>query len=303
MSEEEKPKQLVKMSTVLASGMAAIFAALFTSRLGVTGTLIGTALTPMLMTLTVAVLNAQLEKASTTISKLPNAVQGRLSGQQVRVPGGPDPEQPDPEAHEALRKRRERRVPGPVERLLSIPSYLGEMALSVRRRALLTGGLAGLLAAAIGLSAVTGVEAAADTTFSCAVWKEQCAQGSTATGEATGGSRPSIVQAIGGTPNATDDQNTPSSGGELPAGEQQQEEGQPAPGAEGTPRDRQYEGVPQGGDRQQNGEAPDQQPVEPAPQEEQLPDQETSATPQDGDEQVPDPVLPAPQQPATPPEQ
>jgi hypothetical protein len=301
MSEEEKPKQLVKMSTVLASGMAAIFAALFTSRLGVTGTLIGTALTPMLMTLAVAVLNAQLEKASSTISKLPTTVQGRLSGQQVRVPGGSNPEQPDPQTHEAPERRRERRAPGPVERLLSIPSYLGEMAPSVRRRALLTGGLAGLLAAVVGLSAVTGVEAATDTTFSCAVWEEECAQSSTATGEATGGSRPSIVQAIGGTPNA-DDQNTPSSGGELPAGEQQ-EEGQPAPGAEGTPRDLQYEGVPQGGERQQNGEAPAQQPAEPAPQEEHLPDQEPSATPQDGDEQVPEPVLPAPQQPAASPEQ
>jgi hypothetical protein len=297
MSEEEKPKQLVKMSTVLASGIAAIFAALFTSRLGVTGTLIGTALTPMLMTLAVAVLNAQLEKASTTISKLPNAVQGRLSGQQVRAPrSGSNPEQPDAETHEAPERRRERRAPGPIRRLLSIPSYLGEMAPSVRHRVLLTGGLSGLLAAAIGLSAVTGVEAATDTTFSCAVWEEECAQSSTATGEATGGSRPSIVQAIGGTPNA-DDQTTPSSGGELPAGEQQ-EEGQPAPGAEGTPRDLQYEGVPQGGDRQQNGEAPDQQPAEPAPQEEQLPDQEPGPTPQDGDEQAPEPVLPAPQQPA-----
>ena len=79
MAEEEKPKQLVQPSTVIASGITAIVAALLTSRLGVAGSLIGTAVSPVLMTVGFAVLNAQSEKATDKISDLPSIVRGRLS--------------------------------------------------------------------------------------------------------------------------------------------------------------------------------------------------------------------------------
>ncbi len=89
MAEEKKQQQqkIVKPYTVMASGMAALMAALFTSKLGVAGTLIGTALTAMTINLGSVILTAQLEKASIRVSALPTTVRGRLSTQQVRVPG------------------------------------------------------------------------------------------------------------------------------------------------------------------------------------------------------------------------
>ncbi len=96
MAEAEKSQKLVKPYTVIASGMAAVVAALFTSRLGVAGTLIGTALTAMTINLGSAVLSAQLEKASSKASVLPSTIRGSLSTQQIRMPGK-QPSDPEPE--------------------------------------------------------------------------------------------------------------------------------------------------------------------------------------------------------------
>src|SRR5215204_5240634 len=96
MAEEQKSQKVVKTYKAVAAGIASVVTAVFTSKLGVAGTLIGTALTAILITLISAALKAQLEKASNTISGLPGAVQGRLSTQQLRIPGKPNPE-PNPE--------------------------------------------------------------------------------------------------------------------------------------------------------------------------------------------------------------
>lgn len=300
MAEEEKPKQLVQMSTVVASGMAAIIAALFTSRLGVAGTLIGTALTPMLMTIGVAVLNAQIAKATERISDLPTAVRGRLPTQRVRVPGalGPEdrPEEPEPPV---ATRRRDRRTPGVFERLLSVPTFLKELSPSTRRRTLLTGALAGLAAAAIGLVGVTGVEVASGNTLSCSVWND-CAP-VTAASE-PGGTRPSVLQPFGG---PAETQNAPTGGGEQPAADvQQQEEARPAPDGGGSPRNGQYEDGSRTGSEQEapSGETPaEPTPAEPTPQEAQPPAQGPDAIPpyQDGS-QGPAPVPGVEQAPAAP---
>lgn len=298
MAEEEKPKQLVQMSTVFASGITAIVAALFTSRLGVAGTLIGTALTPMLMTIGVAVLNASIQKATTRISGLPNTVRGQLSTQRVRIPGTPRPEQPpeEPEPPETTR-RRDRRSAGFFERLRSIPTYLKEMSPTTRRRTLLTGALTGLVAAAIGLAGVTGIEAASGSSLSCSVWNE-CAE--TASGESgTEGSRPSIIQALGGSEDAGTE-TSPSIGEDQP--QNVQPGAQPTPGVEDGPANGQYEGAPQGGEQQApSGEKPEQLPAEDPTQDDQPSVQNPGAAPQDGVQQ---PAAPgAEQQPATPSEE
>lgn len=62
MAEAERQQKLVKLYTMIVSGMAAMVVALFTSKLGVAGTLIGTALTAMTINLGSAVLSAQLAK-------------------------------------------------------------------------------------------------------------------------------------------------------------------------------------------------------------------------------------------------
>ena len=63
MAEAEKQQKLVKLYTMIASGMAAMVAALFTSKLGVAGTLIGAALTAMTINLGSAVLSASWRKS------------------------------------------------------------------------------------------------------------------------------------------------------------------------------------------------------------------------------------------------
>ena len=317
MAEEEKPKQLVQMSTVIASGITAIVAALLTSRLGVAGTLIGTALTPMLMTIGVAVLNAQIEKATDKISDLPSTVRSRLPTQRVRVPGTPTPgETPEETEPPVAPRRRDMRTPGVFERVLSIPTYLKEMSPSTRRRTLLTGILTGLVAAAIGLAGVTGIEAASGSSFSCTMWEKCGETTTTASGQETEQASTSLTQVFGGSSGA-ETESVPSDVQEQPADVQQQE-AQPAPQVQQAPQEQQYQVTPQGGD-QQSGEAPEQPPVQPVPQEEEQPAvAEPGAVPQDGSqepsvdpgaEQQPatppeqQPVTPPEQQPATPPEQ
>ncbi len=172
MVEEEKSQKIVKVNMVIASGAAAAVAALFTSKLGVAGTLIGAALTAMTINLGSAILGAQIEKASTKISGLPNTVRGRLSTQQIRIPGKQSPEpNPEPAARASL-----------FARLRSIPSYLKEMTPSGRRRVLFGGALAGLVATLISLAAVTGVEATVGETLSCLVWRD-CQQETASSGK------------------------------------------------------------------------------------------------------------------------
>lgn len=305
MAEEEKPKQLVQMSTVIASGITAIVAALFTSRLGVAGTLIGTALTPMLMTIGVALLNAQIQKATDKIPDLPSTVRGHLSTQRVRVPGTPTLEEPEPPA---APRRRDRRTSGVFGRLLSIPTFLKGLSPSARRRTLLTGAAAGIIAAVLGLGGVTVIEAASGNSFSCTLW-DKCAQAAVP-GEETAGARTSLTRAFGGFGN-TETQNVPADSEGLPAEDQQQEEAQPTPDSQEGPVGGQYEGAPQGGGQAPPVEPQEGSPVEPAPQEEQPAAGEPGAVPQDGS-QVPSadpaaeqeaPATPLEEQPVAPPEQ
>lgn len=217
MQEQEKPQKVVKVNTVMASGIAAAMAALFTSGLGVAGTLIGAALTAMTINLGSAILSAQLEKASTKISGLPETVRGRLSTQQVRAPGKHSPEHnPEPAAPPAAKENL-------FGRLRSTPGYLRGATPSGRRRVLLAGALAGLVATFIGLATVTGVEATAGETLSCLVWGECQEEEDTSSGS-TGGARTSIGRFFGGSYAPGTE--------EAPSGEQQQDlpgDGQPTP--------------------------------------------------------------------------
>lgn len=233
MAEQEKQQQrIVKPYTVMASGVAAILAALFTSKLGVAGTLIGTALTAMTINLGSAVLTAQLEKASTRVSALPTTVRDRLSTQQVHVPGKPSPE-PAPESPARAEARDERG--GLLSRLRAIPDYLKNLSPARRRSILLTGVLAGLVATFIGLGGITGIELATGKNLSCQLWRE-CPTATT--GAPTGSSAGSNLSILGGSPAATPQVNPPQNvpGEQQPAPQDQQVPGQQRP-AEPAPND------------------------------------------------------------------
>ncbi len=227
MAEEEKQQQkLVKPYTVMASGMAAIVAALFTSKLGVAGTLIGTALTAMTINLGSAILGAQLEKASSRVSALPTTVRDRLSTQQVRVPGKPSPEpDPEPSARPGARSKRE----GLLSRLRAIPNYLKNLPSAQRRGILLAGVLAGLAATIIGLGGITGIELVSGKNLSCQLWRE-CP--TTMPGSPTGTSGGSGLSILGGSsgPNlpSTPVEQQPATPDQQIPGQQQQRPAEPA---------------------------------------------------------------------------
>ena len=79
-----------------------------------------------------------------------------------------------------------RPVPGFLERLRSVPGYLKVLPPTARRRVLLSGLLAGLLATVVGLSGVTGIELASGKSLSCMVW-EACPAGTAPSGGERGG--------------------------------------------------------------------------------------------------------------------
>ena len=226
MAEEQKSQKFVETNKAVATGVASVIAAVFTSRLGVAGTLIGTALAAMLITLGSAILKAQLEKASTKIIGLPNTVRGRFSTQQIRIPGKQSPEpNPEPAAKPGTSGGRLSgllsRLRALPSRLRAVPGFLRDLPSSQRRRVLLGGVAAGLLAAMIGLAAVTGVEAVAGETLSCLVWRD-CQQ-ETASGD-TEGSGTSIGNFFSGSAGTV---GTPSGGQETPPGDGRQAPQQP----------------------------------------------------------------------------
>jgi len=286
VEQQQQSTRLVETNKAVAAGMAAVVAALFTSKLGVAGTLIGTALTAMTITLGAAILKAQIERAQST-------VRGRLSTQRIRVPGSADAKlnadpDPEPSASPEPRRRelRRERSAGFLERLRSIPSFLGGLSSAARRRILLSGALAGLVAIAIALSIITFTEAVAGEPISSLVGTQR-----ESSGEAV--SRTSVGSLFGGSSQVTDPQNAPQQyvpQQDAPAGEGQDQRGNPAPQP--------------GGGGQYLEDPAQQQPADPAPQE---PGQEQpGGTPQDGTPPQQQPgaePVPDVEEPAAPPDQ
>jgi hypothetical protein len=137
MVEEEKSQKVVETYKAVAAGIASVLAAVFTSRLGVAGTLVGTAMAAVLITLGSALLKVQLMKATNKISGLPDTVRGRLSTQQIRIPGRPNAE-PNPELA-ADPEAADDRSPGLLARLRAMPGFLRDLPSNQRRKMLVAG--------------------------------------------------------------------------------------------------------------------------------------------------------------------
>ncbi|MCA1718243.1 MAG: hypothetical protein LC781_15950 [Actinobacteria bacterium] len=263
MVEEEKSQKVVESYKAVAAGIASVLAAVFTSKLGVAGTLIGTAMAAVLITLGSALFKVQLMKATNKISGLPDTVRGRLSTQQIRIPGRPNAE-PNPEPA-AEPEAADNRSPGLLSRLRAMPGFLRDLPSNQRRKMLVAGLLAGLVATAIGLTGVTGIELAGGKTLSCLVWSS-CSDDD----ESGGSSRGSGLSILGGysgtTPSGDPSKDQPSAPGsdqQAPQGS----DGEPAqPGAGGTPS--QPGGTPQqpgkGTNPAQPGAGPNGSEAEPA---------------------------------------
>ena len=187
----------VSISAVAAAGLASATAALLTSRFGVAGTIIGAALTTMIITGGSAILKAYLESVTGKVRKVPGKVRERAS--RMREPEYPSeanlPGRPD------LRNNS-------VGRLRAALNWFSNLSLP-RKRYILSAALVPMaLAFMIGMGTVTGVELASGKSLSCSVW-DNCPS---ATLDGTGnGTRPSIL--LGG---------VKADGTEVPQEDQQQ---------------------------------------------------------------------------------
>lgn len=153
----------------MAAGLASAIAAVITSRFGVAGTLIGAAVTSMIITGGSAILKAYLESVTGSVRKMPRKVRARRNRWQAgRGPVEPDtiPERPD------LRQNF-------VGRLRAAFGWFSHLPRFNRRSILVKGLIGALVAFVIGVGAITAVEAGVlGNSLSCGIWGT-CAEGQT----------------------------------------------------------------------------------------------------------------------------
>ena len=167
MSDAARQAPVVSGSQVAAAGFASACAAFLTSRFGVAGTLLGAALTTMIITGGSAILKAYLESVSGNVRKVPSKLRTRANRRKERRYAEPEtlPERPD------LRDN----LAGRMRAALDWFSHLPPLA---RRSILVKGLIAAAIAFVIGMGAVWGVEKVINNSLSCGLWGN-CPQGAT----------------------------------------------------------------------------------------------------------------------------
>jgi hypothetical protein len=144
---------------VVAAGFASATAAFVTSRFGVAGTLLGAAVTAMIITGGSAILKAHLENVTGRVRKVPVRLLARSEQRKAQRYGEPEtlPERPDLRDNFAGRMRA----------ALDWFSHLQPLA---RRSILVKGLIAAAVAFVIGMGAVWGVEKVINNSLSCGFW-------------------------------------------------------------------------------------------------------------------------------------
>ncbi len=194
----QNTQPVVSGSGVAAAGVASATAALITSRFGVAGTLIGAAITTMIITGGSAVLKSYLEGVTGRVRKVPGKVRqgaGRIrnrnADEQQAIPARPD-----------LRNNFMGRLRGAFDWFLHLTP--------LRRRAILAGAVVpAVIAFLISMGAVTALEVAIGNSLPCGIWNKcpVAADGSSV----TGGTRPTLFLGKEKAVDATQDQQVPGS--------------------------------------------------------------------------------------------
>jgi hypothetical protein len=170
-ARDEGRRPIVKPVSVIATGLAAAGAAFLTSRFGIAGTILGTAVMAMLITAGASVLEVYLETAAAKARTVPSDLGSR---------GTPA------NAGSKAADTTHRGSGGFFARFASLPA--------ARRRSVLAGTFtAAVLSFLIAVAAVTGVEFSVGKSLSCWLW-DQCPERSS--GErprSEVGTRPSIL--------------------------------------------------------------------------------------------------------------
>ncbi len=168
MSAQNK-QPLVSLSAVAAAGLASATAAAITSRFGVAGTLIGAALTTMIITGGSAILKAYLESITGRVRRVPGKVRERASREKQPRDGS----QP-PVSGETLPGRADLRN-NPVGRMRAALDWFRNLS-PLRRRSIIAGALVpAILAFVIAMGAITSVELVAGRSLSC-LWNDCAAE-------------------------------------------------------------------------------------------------------------------------------
>ena len=165
VSDAANRAPVVNGSQVMAAGFAAAAAAFVTSRFGVAGTLLGAALTAMIITGGSAILKAYLETVTGNVRKVPRKLRERRNRWKAGRSAEPDtmPERPD------LRDNFAGRMRAALDWFSHLPPL-------TRRSILVKGLIAAAVAFVIGMGAVYGVEKVIDNSLSCGIWAK-CPKG------------------------------------------------------------------------------------------------------------------------------
>jgi hypothetical protein len=167
VSDEARQAPLINASQVMAAGFAAAVAAFVTSRFGVAGTLLGAALTAMIITGGSAILRAYLENVTGNVRKVPRKLRQRRNRWKAGRTAEPDtmPGRPDLRDNFAGRMR-------------AALGWFSHLPPLTRRSILVKGLIAAAVAFVIGMGAVYAVERGIGNSLSCGLWAN-CPEGAT----------------------------------------------------------------------------------------------------------------------------
>src|SRR5919199_1711280 len=197
--DEQGKQNILDLPKVAAVGISSPAVAVLTSRFGVGGTLVGLALSSVLITVATDFLKVYLARVPGAVTSIPGGFKKRPRWKQILY-----------------------RLRHPFSKFFSLAS--------ARRRSLLLGSvIAGAMAFIVGLLVVTGVEASVGKSLSCWVWNE-CPTASSTEDKAS--STTTLSSVLGGGQNITTPSNAPQVGPANPP--QQQPPPAPLPGAPGT---------------------------------------------------------------------
>ena len=150
---------------ITAAGLAATGAAFVTSRFGVAGTLLGAALTAMIITGGSAVLKAYIENAAGRVRSGATRLQER---KEARASGAaPEEEAPTAQANPPGRPDLRNNFAG---RMRAAVDWFRQLPTPARRPILMKALLAAVVALVICLVAIWGVEKLIGNSLSCGIW-------------------------------------------------------------------------------------------------------------------------------------
>ena len=207
--EEHQKQTILDLPKVIAVGIASPTATVLTSRFGVAGTLLGLALSSVLITAATDSLKVYLARVPGTVTRIPGGFRKKSSFRNILD-----------------------RIRLPFSKFSSLPPARRR---SILKRSVIAGGLSFL----IGLIIVTGLELGVGKSLSCWVWDE-CSTESSADGHRTtatstlpsifgGGKSVSSSAAPEAQPAYPQQQPTPGGQGAPPPGSDQEA---PSPGSE-----------------------------------------------------------------------